>query len=217
LAQGRYILLEFVIVNDAPIGIITQEQLDAFKACFLQVEKHQGWRQEEDTSHWEKIDSGPFLKLTCSQIMETLDWDWHYEGYEMAGENPFQPPHTNRTGHNLKIAEDDKTFYCHACETGGPISRLIALKHGIMRCNEPGVPKGDKWFATVKAALEDGLIDEEAANRGGYFPEMNLEKAFELAEDLKDQRTSRINWLLKLHTLKPWLSSSLKSLLNIKD
>jgi hypothetical protein len=153
----------YKVVNDVPIATIDQETLDQIAAKLHKpAEKRESKEKKKTETKTEYTD--PFQNLTCMDVMGS--WDWHMEGSQKAGPNPYGS-HTNKTGHNLVLTPDDRGFYCHACGQGGGVSRLIAIRAGIMRCDSTGAPRGDDWWNTVRYALAEGLIDEATAKAAG--------------------------------------------------
>ena len=66
------------------------------------------------------------------------------------------------------IESDDKGFYCFECEQGGGVSRLIAIRAGLMRCDARGAPTGKTgWWDTIGYAMKEGIISEETAREAG--------------------------------------------------
>ena len=75
--------------------------------------------------------------------------------------------HTNQNGHCLVIEADDKVYYCFECEQGGGVSWLIAVRAGLMRCDEKGAPTGRTWWDTIRYALKGGLNQRRDSQRSG--------------------------------------------------
>jgi len=79
----------------------------------------------------------PFSNLTCTGVLGDR-WDWHMESGQKVGQNPY-PGHDNKPDdphHALTIAPNDREFYCHECEGGGGVSKLLAMRAGIMKCDD---------------------------------------------------------------------------------
>lgn len=156
--------VRYEVVKDLPIPKIDRETLDKIIAKFQQA----GTRQKKSAPKADLKD--PFKDVTISQVLGGHYRDFHLEGTQMAGPNPYGS-HTNKNGHCLVIDPDDKEFYCFECEQGGGVSRLIAIKAGIMRCTDRGAPTGQAWWETIRHALKEGLINEETAKAAGLREE----------------------------------------------
>ena len=191
--------VRYMVVKDLPVASISQEALDKVKAKFVGSEKLKTDGQETKTNkqlNQNKIRgngnanpnkySDPFLDLTCIDVLGP-GWDWHYESDQMVGQNPY-PGHDNTPGdphHALTIKSNDREFFCFECQDGklggGGVSKLIAIRAGIMKCNDSrSSPDGKDWWDTVRYAFNEGLIDKETARAAGLNvdaePELSLEE-----------------------------------------
>ncbi|MGD0951515.1 MAG: bifunctional DNA primase/polymerase [Methanotrichaceae archaeon] len=205
--------VRYTVIKDISIATITQEGLDAVKSILSKPKTAKG-RLDATVGKLEEMGRiareskgravasdgfvDPFKDLTCSQILGPT-WDYHYEGDQMAGPNPFGN-HSNQTGHNLVVSSDDKEFFCFACQQGGGVSRLIALKAGIMKCSDIGAPKGEEWRKTLQYAMDEGLIDKISLEQS----DMDLGEAILLVEDLKEKVKSDPGCPLSLDISKLW-------------
>jgi hypothetical protein len=159
--------VRYKVIKDLPIASISQEILDKVKDI-LTVPVKQSSNQKKRKSNANPKYVDPFLDLTCIDVLGP-GWDWHYESDQKVGQNPY-PGHDNTPGdphHALVIESGDKEYYCFECEQGGGVSRLIAIRAGIMRCDEKGAPTGRAWWDTIRYALKEGLISEETARAAG--------------------------------------------------
>jgi hypothetical protein len=162
--------IRYTVIREAPIADISKEVLEKIKLILSKSRRATTGGSEDIPITAKSTDKNankpdPFRNLTCTQVLGA-GWNWHYEGNQKAGPNPYGD-HTNNTGHNLVIKEDEKEFYCFACNQGGGVSRLIAIRAGILRCNQPGSPTGNDWWATIRYAWKEGLIDETTAKATG--------------------------------------------------
>lgn len=158
--------VRYQVIRDLPIAKIDKETLDKITAIFA----------SRDTGKSSKTSSpkadlkDPFADVTISQVLGANYHMFNMEGSQMAGPNPYGN-HTNQNGRCLVIEPDDKAFYCFECEQGGGVSRLIAIRTGIMRCDARGSPTGRAWWDTIRYALKEGLISDEAAKAAGLREE----------------------------------------------
>lgn len=178
--------VRYKVVKDVPIARIDRETLDKIVAMFG---GKQTGESSKKTGKTDLID--PFSDVTISQVLGADYHSFNPEGSQMAGPNPYGK-HTNHNGRCLVIEPGDREFYCFECEQGGGVSRLIAIKAGIMRCDERGSPTGRAWWDTIRFAVKDGLISDETATAAGLdrpqADELPTEAdALLLADDLREK------------------------------
>jgi hypothetical protein len=95
---------------DAEIATITQEQLDEIKALLGVKEKAKKKKSEKKANEKSPGDlppefhERPFGDVTCFDVLGH-GWQWHYDGSEQAGPNPFGN-HKNEKKHRLHIYEN---------------------------------------------------------------------------------------------------------------
>lgn len=72
-------------------------------------------------------------------------------GGEYQGVHPF---HGSDTGHNFSVDTSKNVWYCFRHGVGGGPLELLAMKEGIIRCEDAGrgCLRGEKYLATLKAA-----------------------------------------------------------------
>jgi len=70
------------------------------------------------------------------------------------------PVHGSTGGQNFQINTKKNTWFCYRCWCGGGPALAIAVKEGIINCNEAGkgVLRGDLFMKVVEAAKEKGYI-----------------------------------------------------------
>jgi len=75
-------------------------------------------------------------------------------GQELQGEHPIHGSKENNW--NFCINEEKNTWHCFRCGTGGGTLSWIAVKEGIIKCDESqtGVLKGELFLKTLKIAKE---------------------------------------------------------------
>ena len=76
------------------------------------------------------------------------------------------PVHGSVSGNNLIIDLKDNSWHCWRCCSGGGPALAIAVKEGIIRCDQAraGVLRGDLFKRTVEVAREKGYIGKKASN-----------------------------------------------------
>lgn len=86
------------------------------------------------------------------------------------GNNEYQgshPLHGSTTGNNFSVNVKKNVWHCFRCNSGGGGLTWIAVKHGVIECNEAHkeVLRGLKFIETVKFAKKEGfqlkVLDEE--------------------------------------------------------
>jgi hypothetical protein len=120
--------VRYKVIRDLPIANIDLDILEKIKTI---MNKPKSARNKNVTADARsrgsnRTQTDPFQNVTCTRVLGP-SWGWHYEGSQKAGPNPYGN-HTNQTGHNLMIKDDDKEFFCFACNQGGGVSRLIAVR-----------------------------------------------------------------------------------------
>lgn len=146
--------VRYTVIKDLPIAKLTKEVLDKVKSILCGNSTQQSEKKHQETGKTDFKD--PFKHVTISSVLGAYYQNFHQEGSQMAGPNPYGT-HTNQNGHCLVIEADDKVYYCFECEQGGGVSRLIAIRAGLMRCEEKGAPTGRAWWDTIRYALKEGL------------------------------------------------------------
>lgn len=73
------------------------------------------------------------------------------------GSNPI---HGSTTGNNFEVNFQENTWRCWRCGSGGGPALAIAVREGILRCDQAraGVLRGDLFRKTLRAARERGYI-----------------------------------------------------------
>ena len=70
------------------------------------------------------------------------------------------PVHGSKTGHNFQINTDKNTFFCYRCWKGGGPALAIAIKEGLLRCDQAGkgVLRGELFRELFEVAEVLGYI-----------------------------------------------------------
>jgi hypothetical protein len=71
------------------------------------------------------------------------------------------PIHGSEGGQNFQIDTAKNTFFCYRCWKGGGPALAIAIKEGLLRCDEAGkgVLRGEKYLELLKIARQRGYIE----------------------------------------------------------
>ncbi len=92
-------------------------------------------------------------KLSILKVAMPLEYKEKEDG-SFQGGHPF---HESATGTNFKIDPNNNLWCCFHHNTGGTVSYLIAVKHGILKCGEckAGALRGNKFKKVLKIAQEE--------------------------------------------------------------
>jgi hypothetical protein len=76
------------------------------------------------------------------------------------------PVHGSTSGNNFEVDLRENTWRCWRCGSGGGPALAVAVKEGILRCDQArkGVLRGDLFKQTVEAARKAHYIGEKPAN-----------------------------------------------------
>lgn len=146
----------YVVVNDAPIKRVTPEELD--KSFFSKVKSARITHQRIDQL-MQKIP--PRAKLQKNLLTEQLglriqDFAMPVgnvvkRGDEYQGSHPV---HGSTTGQNFAINVKKNLWYCFRDNSGGDPLTFLAVKHGLIRCDDAGkVDIVGDLFLRVKSIL----------------------------------------------------------------
>ncbi len=71
------------------------------------------------------------------------------------------PLHGSTGGHNFQINTNKNTWFCYRCWKGGGPALAIAIKEGILRCDQAGkkVLQGNLYLRVLEVARQRGYID----------------------------------------------------------
>lgn len=168
----------YTIVNDVPIATITKEQFWEVMNCIphSKDKKHvvvrtrkagakgkKNNRHDVDNETYNNISS--YIKCEDVMMPEPIA---KWSGTTAIGSHPF---HGSDSGQNFHVDTKNNIWFCFRHDTGGSGLELVALKHGIIKCDEArkGCLTGDKFWEAVAAALDDGHeIPDEVLAR--YLP-----------------------------------------------
>ncbi|MCK9568420.1 bifunctional DNA primase/polymerase [Candidatus Pacearchaeota archaeon] len=165
----------YTVINDVPIATITKEQFWEVMNCIphskdkkrvvIRVKKSPKGKRDTpvDDDAYKNISS--YIKCEDVAMPEPIS---RWIGATAKGEHPF---HGSDNGENFHVDTKKNVWSCFRCHTGGSGLELVALKHGIIKCDEAveGCLKGEKFWQAVEAALDDGHeIPDEVLEK--YLP-----------------------------------------------
>jgi hypothetical protein len=76
------------------------------------------------------------------------------------------PVHGSTSGNNFEVDFRENSWRCWRCGSGGGVALAIAVKEGIIRCDQAraGVLRGDLFKQVVDAARKGNYISQRLAN-----------------------------------------------------
>jgi P4 family phage/plasmid primase-like protien len=148
----------YKVIDDSPIAALSLEQvtyaLEGLKTSRLEANcarleampKRAIPQKEEDPFRHIRIDDIAYPSGETRRI-----------GDEIQGAHPV---HNSTTGKNFRIDLKKNTWYCDRCHTGGGPALWLAVKNGIIRCDQAsaGSLRGDDFKKVWRIAEHDGLI-----------------------------------------------------------
>ena len=155
----------YTVINDVPIATLTAEQFWRVMNCIPHADSKKG-----SVGHVKKVAKEPKSKkkVVDSETYENVSSYIKCEDVAMPepivkwngaiaiGSHPF---HGSDSGQNFHVDTAKNVWSCFRCASGGSGLELVALKHHIIECHEarPGCLRGDKFWDSVDAAIEDGF------------------------------------------------------------
>ena len=126
-----------------------------------------------------------------------------FEGQDICGVHPLHG--SENTFKNYSINRKKNVWHCYRCNSGGGVPYFLAMKYGILECNEckPDTLTGNKLLAVVEKARAERLIpddkkepnnDNERAKKKSKVNERSREKQnpAEMLIELVDQTDSEL-------------------------
>ncbi len=160
----------YTVKNDAPIATITWEELKKIlEDCGVVLSKSSNKKRKtapKDAKPIEITLDRTKAHRQCPFSISQVAWPDNAEklngstGVEYRGSHPV---HGSTRGHNFSVNPAKDTWRCWRHETGGGPWELLAVKHGVLRCDDvrPGCLRGSKFHEVREHAIKDGLIDED--------------------------------------------------------
>ncbi len=157
-------LRSYEVIRDLPIAEITLEQLqEAIKILRTssKVEKVQAQVQEMEDKPAQVYDPGTKDLVVEAILLPAAIVRDDLEGTgELQGEHPIHGSSKDEGGNNFSINIKKNTWYCHRCKCGGGPLELLALREGILPCDEFTTgwrrEHPDEWAKTLEAARKEG-------------------------------------------------------------
>ncbi len=151
----------YEVIDDSPIAALSMEQVkDATEGLKTS-------RLEDNCARLEAMpkravpqkDEDPFRHIRIDDIAYPSG-ETRRIGDEIQGAHPL---HGSTTGKNFRIDLKKNTWYCDRCRTGGGPALWLAVKNGIIRCDQAsaGSLRGDDFKKVWRIAENEGLIAKQ--------------------------------------------------------
>ena len=150
----------YQVVNDSPIKRVTIEELDTtffskVRSSRITAARIDQLMQKMPVSRGRKRKSNDLIDSLGLRI-EDIGYpagDVTKRGDEIQGSHPI---HGSTTGQNYAINTKKGTWYCFRCQCGGDYFSFLAVKEGLIRCDDAGT--GDispSMFVELKEILRN--------------------------------------------------------------
>ncbi len=147
-AKGQYVVgpscihpsgATYEVVEDIAIREITPEEILAPLQDFIPLKN--------------KTKQHAIDKLPITRVAMPLNYKEKEDG-SFQGAHPF---HSSSTGTNFKLDPNNNLWCCFQHNTGGTVSYLIAIKHGILKCGDckAGALRGAKFKKVLRIAEQE--------------------------------------------------------------
>lgn len=148
---------KYEIVDDSPVAEITIEELKILLGDNVQTR----WSKKEIVAN---IQPEKKQKYHTQHDVDITDIatpnNATKNGDELIGANPF---HGSKGGRNFHVNTKKNVWRCYACQSGGGWAELLAVKEGIISCQDAG--KGClsrlQYKQIIQIAIDKGLIRDE--------------------------------------------------------
>lgn len=149
----------YVLEIDAPIAEISWDAL--YKILVGRIEFGLAKIEEKKAKHFairvsNPNSDDPFEDVDIENVLYPKG-NIRRQGSIIKGAHPV---HGSRHGYNFQIDTHENTWFCFRCWKGGGPALAIAVKEGILKCEQcgRGVLRGDLYIKTLRAAEERGYI-----------------------------------------------------------
>jgi putative DNA primase/helicase len=143
----------YEIIKDAPFAWISKEELEAIFGEHL-VWTGEKWKkdiEEQAQKEQELIDH----EIPIKEIIANFEDLRQISASEFQGAHPM---HGSTTGQNFCVNTEKNCWHCFRCNSGGGPLSWLAVKHGLIRCDQAqkGALKGELFQKTLNLAREEG-------------------------------------------------------------
>ncbi len=144
----------YTIVNDAPIKTVNYSDIQPLIMKYVKTEEIEDELEQEPVKPKEPdYNSYPVITDRAGLLIEEVGYPAgkiSTNGDEVQGEHPI---HGSSTGTNYNINTRKQTWHCWKHNSGGDAALFLAVKHGIIFCEQAGTGTLDN--ATLIKRVED--------------------------------------------------------------
>lgn len=147
----------YEIIDDSPIAALSLDQVThALEGLKTSRFKANCARLDAMPKRAVPKDDDPFKHVRIDDVAYP-NGETRRIGDEIQGAHPV---HGSTTGKNFRIDLKKNTWYCDRCHTGGGPALWIAVKNGIIRCDQAaaGALRGEDFKKVWRIAENEGLI-----------------------------------------------------------
>jgi putative DNA primase/helicase len=117
--------------------------------------------------------------------------------FEKINETEYQgkhPIHDSTTEKNFCVNIKDNTWHCFRHHTGGGALQYLAMKEGIITCEDAtkGALKGKKFKQVIDLAISQGLLDPQALEQNEIHPILLAKDIMEDYHFVTDKETNEL-------------------------
>lgn len=184
----------YEIVNDRPPNWIAPDDLKRALKEFIIKEPPVEKFATSEREAFQDEGIGASMKITDVHPLEGM----MRRGDEYEGPHPV---HGSVRGHNFSINPRKNVWICRKHDTGGGPPSLLAVKEGIISCEEAteGALRGETFKKVLELARSKGLLEQASNPRFLYFTEKGTFVPKLLADAItKDTHfaTHRVSWVI---------------------
>lgn len=171
----------YEVIDNSPIAALSMEQvtfaLEGLKTSRLEANCA---RLDAMPKRAAPKEDDPFKNIRIDDIAYPAG-ETRRIGDEIQGAHPV---HGSTTGKNFRIDLKKNTWYCDRCHTGGGPALWIAVKNGIIRCDQAssGALRGADFKRVWQIAENEGLI----AKSGPTFKKLEKKEPEITIDDVTD-------------------------------
>jgi len=142
---------KYEIIKDIPLAWVSKEDLEE---VFGEQLVWAGQRQKVTVEQAKEEQDLIGIQIPMEEIVNFSELR-QLSAEEWQGAHPI---HGSTTGQNFCVNKAKNCWHCFRCNSGGGALSWLAVKHGLIRCDQAqkGVLKGELFFKTVQLARKEG-------------------------------------------------------------
>lgn len=139
-------------------------EIESLEEIFYNALKKHGLTVNEETEVQNQLDNYSFQLSKIVDLSKLTK-----NGYEYQGSHPV---HDSTTEKNFCVNIKDNTWHCFRHNSGGGALQFLAVKEGIIKCEQAkkGALRGKKFREVLALAASQGLIDEKVLEQSEINP-----------------------------------------------